>query len=276
MAFVYQPKFTFDGVLTDEATLGRPLLRGGLFFPRGVFETIRVCDGRLAFLADHHARISASCAALGFPWSVPLETLKRRVLDVAQANQFSSGPARVTVFLDEDGRCREVIAVREARYTGEMYQRGFRLKTVVDTARPAGPAHKSTDYAKNLRAREIAVASGCDEALFLSPEGYVLEGAATNVWIVQHGELLTPPLPLGILPGVARQQILTRWTESPIREERITLDQLLAADEVFVTNALLGVMPVSAVNHRVYSRYGYRITPELAAQFGRWQQASFG
>lgn len=121
--------------------------------------------------------------------------------------------------------------------------------------------HKSLNYLENKLARESARAAGFDEALFVTPAGYVLEGAVSSLFIVKDGHAFTPPLAAGILPGVARARVLALIGAERAHERPVTLDEVLAADEVFITNALMGVMPVCTLDAHKFRAH----SPETSA-----------
>ncbi|TAK56459.1 MAG: branched-chain amino acid aminotransferase, partial [Dehalococcoidia bacterium] len=105
---------------------------------------------------------------------------------------------------------------------------------------------KTLNYLNNLLARRAARAAGADEALFLNTRGDVAEGAASNVFIVRGRELLTPPASAGALPGIARATVLELAPTLGLtpRESTLTLDSIRTADEAFLTNSLMEVLPL--------------------------------
>ncbi len=246
-------KVMLDGKLCSDHSARISPLYEGFLYGHGLFETIKIHDGRLVFLAAHHARLTASAHALDLPYKLPLDKLRERLHKVIAANVISHGSAKVVVFNQGDAP-GELIATRELVYSPETYARGFRLQT-----RPAGrrlsglTGHKTLNYLENIRARRAALAAGYDEALFIDTTGEAIEGAGTNLFIVRDGVALTPPLTSGPLPGIARAQVLALLGYARARETVITTTDLLTATEAFVTNALLGVIPVSRIDDRALS-----------------------
>jgi len=110
---------------------------------------------------------------------------------------------------------------------------------------PLGP-HKTTSRLAYHLAREEARGARADEALLVSPAGQVLEGAVSNVFAVSGGEVRTPPLASGILPGITRALVLRLCAAAgiPTREQTLTLADLRAADEIFLTNSVQEVVAV--------------------------------
>ncbi len=243
-------KVMLDGKLCSAHTARISPLHEGFLYGHGLFETIKVSAGRPAFLAAHHARLSTSGLALDLPYKLPLATLHERLLKVIAANDVTHGSAKVTLFNQGD-TVGELITTREFAYSPETYARGFRLQTRPTGRRVSGlTSYKTLNYLENIRARRAALAASFDEALFIDTAGEVIEGAGTNLFIVNDGVALTPPLASGPLPGIARAQVLALLGFARAREAVITTAELLSASEVFVTNALLGVMPVSRIDTR--------------------------
>jgi branched-subunit amino acid aminotransferase/4-amino-4-deoxychorismate lyase len=257
----YMPHAAFNGRLVDTGDLRVSALTDGFMFGHGLFETIKVLEGSPLFFDDHFARLSRSAAALGLALIGDREQLRLRCEQVLAANTLVAGNLKLVLFQDEGGP-GEIVLARAGLYPAEFYSRGFRLKTETTGGRGALAAHKTLNYFENIAAKRRVVAAGFDEPLFIDSGGMLLEGATTNVFIVKNGRVFTPPLDGRILPGVARGRVL-RLLGNRVSEEAISLKQLFEADEVFVTNALLGVMPVSQVDGHVYDPARNSVTREL-------------
>jgi branched-subunit amino acid aminotransferase/4-amino-4-deoxychorismate lyase len=125
--------------------------------------------------------------------------------------------------------------------------------TAIVSKRPFEPgplgAHKTTSRLAYHLAREEARVARADETLLVSPAGEALEGAVSNVFAVFSGEVLTPPLASGILPGITRALVLRLCAAAgiPARERILTLADLRAADEVFLTNSVQEIVPVGTL-----------------------------
>lgn len=264
----------FNGVImaADEARVSP--LSPGFLFGHAVFETIRVREGRPVFLLEHVERVSTSAVALGLATDLKPERLRSRIEALAARAGLRDGNVKLVVFQDQAG-VSDILMPRMHPYLDSHYAAGFRLRTVAEARTTGSPAHKTTNCLKNLLARKEAQAAGFDEALFVSIEGEVFEGATTNLFVVADGTAVTPPASQGLLPGVARRLVLERGpTILPVRVAPVTRELLAVADEVFVTNALLGVMPVACVDQRAYAVANYRFVPQLTAAFQEWQLGS--
>ncbi|MBW8782428.1 MAG: aminotransferase class IV family protein [Verrucomicrobia bacterium] len=245
-------KVMLNGKLRSDHAATISPLHEGFLYGHGLFETIKVVARRPVFLAAHHARLTASAGALELPYAVPLEVLRERIRDVLNANDLTQGCVKVVLFNQGD-TTGELIATRALAYSPETYARGFRLQTRrTDRRLNSLSAHKTLNYLENIRARRAALAAGCDEMLFIDDTGQAIEGAGTNLFIVRGGVAFTPPLARGPLPGIARAQVLGLLGPDRAREADIDVAQLHAADEIFVTNALMGVMPVSRIDDQIY------------------------
>ena len=136
--------------------------------------------------------------------------------------------------------------------------------------------YKTTSRLAYHLARDEARARRADEALLVSPEGQVLEGSVSNLFAVVEGEVLTPPLEQGILPGITRGWVLAACAELrlPARERPITREQLEGAREVFLTNSVQQIVPVTRLEGRVVPeraiglglREAYRAMPPVGAR----------
>lgn len=240
-----------DNMLQPGIAARVPALSEGFLYGHGVFETIKVHGGHPAFLADHHARLTSSARALDLPYALDLGTLRDRLHRVIVANHLTDGSAKVVLFHNETAPTSELICTSEKRYPADTYARGFRLRTVFSGERTGSLSeYKTLNYLVNIRAKRAAVAAGFDEPLFITPAGIVIEGATTNVFAVRGGVALTPALACGPLPGTARARVLALLGPDRVREGVLTRTELDHADEIFVTNALLGVMPVSRCDDR--------------------------
>jgi branched-subunit amino acid aminotransferase/4-amino-4-deoxychorismate lyase len=240
-----------NNVLQPTEAARIPALSEGFLYGHGVFETIKVRGGHPAFLADHHARLIASARSLDLPYTLDLATLRDRLQRVIVANHLMDGSAKVVLFHNDPAPTSELIYTLEKIYPAETYVRGFRLRTVFSGDRTGTLSdHKTLNYLANIRAKRAAIAAGFDEPLFLTPAGIVIEGATTNVFAVRGGVALTPSLVCGPLPGTARARVVALLGPDRVREGLLTRTDLEHADEIFVTNALLGVMPVSLIDER--------------------------
>lgn len=220
----------------------------------GLFETVRVEAGRPYAWKRHMERMVLAAAELGFPVPPAPDVLLGALEEVLRANGLADAAARVTVTRGIPGRrptragCwieAEPLAGRLWRGTRSGEARAILSRRPFDPG-PLGRYKTTSRIAYNL-AREEARAARADEAILVSAAGHALEGTVSNLFIVLAGELLTPPLAAGILPGTMRARVLRACQALGVRvrEAALPLRLIQAADEVFLTNAIQGVVPVA-------------------------------
>jgi branched-subunit amino acid aminotransferase/4-amino-4-deoxychorismate lyase len=236
---------------------GRPAIHAddeGFVRGRAAFETIRVYGGRPFRLDRHLDRLEASVERLGIgaPARAELERL------VEGALRQAGEPEAVLRLYCTPGReasSEPVALAMVATLPPELDEtraRGLKLQTLdlgIEASWPLGGV-KSTSYALNMIALDAARAAGDDDTLFLGRDGVVLEGTTANIWWRSGTTLFTPSLGLGVLAGVTRAVILESadGLGYEVREGAFALDDLLAADEAFLSSSVREVMPVVAVN----------------------------
>ncbi|MFT3784249.1 MAG: aminotransferase class IV [Nibricoccus sp.] len=233
----------------------------------GLFETVRVCRGTAVFFEDHFSRMRKSAAALGLEMKKSMAELLESSRKVISENGLDEGSLKLVLYQAE-GFTSVAILARRGLYSPEVFARGFRLKIEEVKQRSSLAAHKTLNYFESITAKRRALAAGYDEPLFVDTEEQVLEGATTNVFIVHLGQVITPPADGRILPGVVRARILNLLGPRGVQQP-VAIDQLLAATEVFVTNALLGVMPVSSIDHVKFDITHNPVSREIADALNR-------
>src|SRR5262245_22707462 len=234
----------------------------------GIFETLRVYGGRPFAWERHMERLVLSAAELGFPVPASPRTLRPAVDEVLAAGGLSDAVVRVTVTGGASGgRLGRTGAGVEAEPLGSRLWPDTRQVDPGDGGPLGGRAclsrtpftpgflgrHKTTSRLALDLAREEARAIGADEVLLLSPDAELLEGAASNVFVVRAGgDIFTPPLAADILPGVTRAIVLELAGPLGIivHEAPIPLEMLRWASEVFVTNSVQELLPLREVGGR--------------------------
>jgi 4-amino-4-deoxychorismate lyase len=226
----------------------------GFLRGRAAFETTRVYGGRPFRLERHLERLRASATRLGIraPAAAEVERLAR--LALADAGE-PDAVLRLYCTPGREGSGEPFALALVAPLPADLEalrERGLRLVTVelgIDPPWPLGGV-KSTSYALNMVAVDRARAAGDDDALFLARGRVVLEGTTSNVWWRRGRTLFTPSLDLGILAGVTRDVLLDAAAELgyDVREGAFPLDELLRAEEAFMSSSIREVMPAVAVD----------------------------
>ncbi len=237
----------------------------GVLVGEGVFETLRVERGQIIGFAEHLARMARGLRVLGISWRHDPEELLARAQAVLDANDIANARLRITItrgplrghpIAETEGEPTEIItATRLDGRTDADREHGWRLMISPWPRNERSPlaAIKCTSYAESLLARRQAQAMGFDEALMLNTRGLVAEASMANVFMVSGGRLYTPRVEDGALPGTMRGRVL-RVAERQgmeVRVEAMNAEDLWNAEEVFLTNALIQVMPVVLVGERL-------------------------
>ncbi len=223
----------------------------------GLFETLRVEAGRPQHWRHHLERLVVSAAELGFPVPPSPTELATALEAVLAANGLVDAAARITVTRGTPGgRPTRTGCWIEAEPLAARLWRGSRTgqASAVFSRQPFTPGalarHKTTSRLAYQLAREEARAAGADETLLADVVGHALEGSTSNVFVVVGGEVVTPPVAMGILPGIVRAHVLDLCIRLgiPTRERAILRAEFSAADEVFLTNSIQQIVPLVAVD----------------------------
>ena len=231
----------------------------------GVFEAIKVVDG-LPFAFDRHLeRLTRSAAALGLP-PLDAEVVRSEVAEALRADPLPRGRIRITY------------TAPDALTVATIPTQPWPATTTVVTAawprneRSAAAGHKATSYADNAVALAAARAQGASEAVFANLAGHLCEGTASNVFYVVDGELRTPTLASGCLPGVTRALVL-EWYGGREVDEPIEVAE--HADEVFLVSTTRDVHPVERWGDRVLPASG-PVTAEVRDEWRRREPELLG
>jgi branched-chain amino acid aminotransferase len=232
----------------------------GFLYGDGIYETLRAYDGMVFKMDGHMKRLQRSADAMHIKLPASVDGIAAAVYDTMRENalkdafvriHISRGPGEIG--LDPD-LCSEptfvIVANQFHDYPPELFENGVKV-AVVGTRRNhpdcINPAIKSTNSLNNIFAKIEAKKAGAYEGIMLNHEGLVAEGTICNVFIVKKGKVLTPPLNTGILEGVTRDLIikLAKGNQIPLSEEPFTEADLMQADEAFISNTTMEIMPVT-------------------------------
>lgn len=237
-----------------------PVLDYGFLYGYGLFETLRAYGGRVFRLANHIERLKNSAVVLGL--SLPEVDWDSAVRDTVRANHLTEARIRITVSGGEGGltpdpaTCKQpAVLITAAKYTPypeEVYRRGFRaiISSIRRNSRSPLSRLKSTSYLESLLVKQAARSDGVDEAICLNERGLLAEASMSNIFLVNNGVLKTPGENSGILPGVTRDLVLEMAVASGIktRQRNIRQAELFQAQEAFLTNSLMEIMPLTVVD----------------------------
>lgn len=259
-------KVFIDGAVTDPELAKVSVFDRGFLYGDSVYETIGTIGGRLFAAEEHLARLERSAQRLGLRLP-PRVVIDRAIADTMAAAGNPESRVRVVVTrgagkkFDLDPASADdsqlvVIVQPLGGPTAEMYEQGVGVEIVSITRNlPAAidPAVKSGNYLNNVLALGEARRRrpGVHEAILCNAAGSIAEGATSNVFSVKGGALATPSLSVGILDGVTRGKVLKLARDAGIPTSEPTFlapDELRAADEVFLTSAARGILPVTRID----------------------------
>jgi branched-subunit amino acid aminotransferase/4-amino-4-deoxychorismate lyase len=157
-------------------------------------------------------------------------------------------------------------------YSPALYQKGYRGKVVRVKTSPDSPSAnmKTLNFLDHIIAKMEAKEAGFNEGIIINTEGFIVEGTVSNIFMVKDGSLSTPAKEMGLLPGITRQAVLeiAEAKQMQAEEGKITLNKLLEADEAFLTNSLVEIMPLVEVDgHPVGKGTPGPVTQELIRSY---------
>ena len=244
----------------------------GITVGDGVFETLKVLGGEPLALSRHLHRLVRSCEVLGLQ-TQNLNVLREAVAEVIRSEPEASDLGRLRITCTggagplasdrQDGSQTSIIALRPMKPWPATTSAV--VVPWVRNERSAVTGAKTTSYAENVVALQWAHDRGYSEGLFVNTIGQICEGTGTNVFIVNGGDVLTPPVSSGCLAGITRE-LLLEWGLAT--EAELSLEDLQSADEVFLTSSTRDVHPVTKLGDRMWDAPGPE-TRFVAAQYVR-------
>ncbi len=238
----------------------------GLLYGDGVFEGMRIYNGKVFALEDHLVRLYESARAIALTLPIDIDAMRSAVEATVEKNGLSEAYVRLVctrgnnqLGLDPN-RCEDpqviIIVDKISLYPEKYYTEGLDLitaSTIRNHPAALSPRIKSLNYPNNIMAKIEAIRAGCIEAVMLNHKGEVAECTGDNIFIVRRGRLLTPPVHAGILEGITRNTVmeLARGAGIEVAEETLTRHDLFIADECFLTGSAAEVIPAVRLDGRL-------------------------
>lgn len=247
----------FNGNLCEESECGLPVHSAGVLLGWGVFTTLGVVQGHATFVERHLRRLRRDAEVMDLNLDFDDATLASALSATIEANRVASGVARLTLTARGDERWNTSLSsLSQADFSimavscASPALNGLRLLLSphrLEARRPLAGV-KSTSYAPHQWLWRQAQRQGFDELLLCNGRGIVCEASRANVFWVARGELCTPEISSGCLPGIARE-VLLDWAgaEMPIREGSFLPAELAHADEVFLCSSVTGPRSVTTL-----------------------------
>ena len=245
----------------DKAKL--PALDRGFLYGDGVFETMRSYGGVIFRLEKHLKRLRKSLKSLSINAKLP--DMRKITYELLRRGGLKNAYVKIVVtrgksrgLLLPRGKMRPTIFIYAKPYAGlpeKVYKKGISTRTagavLNEKSKIAG--HKTLNCLHNILCRYEAVKKSFDDAILLNARGFVSEASSSNIFLVKGKRLLTPDLDSGCLPGITREEVIRIAKDSlkvSVKACNIKKERLFEADEVFLTNSLSEILPVTKINNR--------------------------
>jgi len=259
-------KIWLDGKLVEQENAKISIFDHGLLYGDGVFEGIRVYNGRVFELEAHIRRLYESAKVIRLSIAMTQSELAGAVEETVKANNVTDGYVRLVVtrgvgtlglnpFVCKNS-CIFIIADTIQLYPKELYEKGMKVisaVTVRNHPMASPPQAKSLNYLNNILAKIEALDNDVPEAILYNHEGYVAEASGDNVFIVKDGVIYTPPAEAGALPGITQRVVIKLAKKENIQvvEKNLTRFDLYVCDEFFLTGTAAEVIGIVDVDGRI-------------------------
>ena len=256
-------KININGDIQDEAFIS--ILDHGFLFGDSIYEVVSTSHGKPCFLDEHLERLFASASGI----SLNIPSSKNEIKDQIQTTLDSAGNSesyiRIIITrgvgeIDLDpSSCLKpniIILVKDfPQIPEEKYAKGISVALVSikrNSRDSLNPAVKTGNYLNNILARVEAAKTGAEDAIMMNPWGQLTEATTSNLFFVIDGRLLTPDKECGILSGITRDKIIQLANENgmPLEEGKWPGEELLKAEEIFLSGTVKNIMPVSVLDNR--------------------------
>ncbi len=242
----------FNGSFVHSQEVRLPLSAPGILCGFGLFETMRSYRGYIVYRNKHLERLKDSAQRIGLKVPYPQGALEEYIRQTVEKNSLKDAVVRLTLWDNDKEAILFITAYSYEAHSQGGYRRGLKaqISTVRVHERSPFAGMKTTSYMNYLFAYRAAGALGFDEAIMLDSRDNISEGSRSNVFFVKGGELYTPSPACGCLAGITRCFVMDWAKEKALRvhEGEYPVSDLMAGAEVFMTNSLMGVMPIVSID----------------------------
>ncbi|MTI64992.1 MAG: 4-amino-4-deoxychorismate lyase [Firmicutes bacterium] len=228
-------------------------LSKGFMYGYGAFETLKVIKGRICFLKDHIKRLKDACNKLNIAFEYDLKTLKKKCYRLLKANNKDYCGIKIVV-TKNDTDSDLIITTRDINYKSIDYKKGFKICFSKHKRNPESRLVylKCNNYLENILERQAALNKGYNEVIFMNVYDKICEGAISNIFFIKDKTIYTPSIDCGILPGITRKYIIDiiKKLNFNIKIGKFKKKDLLNAEEIFISNSLMDIMPISKLEDK--------------------------
>ncbi len=258
-----------NGKLVPEEEARVSVFDHGFLYGDGIYETMRAYKGIVFMIDEHIKRLFRSGNLIKLKINQSHEGIKRAIYNTLKKNKLKDAYIRLSISrgpgeigLDPE-LCKKptfvIIAKQFKEYPEELYLRGVKVsivKTKRNSPEALNPKIKSLNFLNNILAKIEAKEAGAYEAVMLNYRGYLTEGTITNIFFVKDNSLFTPSIEAGILDGITRDLIIRVAERKGIKvtEGLYTPENICDANETFITNTTLEILPVIKIDKKVIGK----------------------
>lgn len=235
----------------------------------GVFETVKIIDSKILFLEDHYFRLMSSMRVIRMeiPMNFTLEYFEEQIISLSKYKNFeASSRARITVFRNDGGYYlpktntisflihvepleNTLYSINENKYEVDLYKDFYVTKQLLSSI-------KTTNKIINVTGSIFANENGLDNCLLMNETKNIIEALQGNIFMLKDSKLITPPISEGCLNGIMRKQILAlakSLEDIEVVEEIISPFDIQKAEEIFITNVIKGIQPITKYRKKEFS-----------------------
>ncbi len=234
----------------------------GFLYGAGLFETMRSNNGVVFALEDHLDRLFSSAGALSINNPYDKKYLTDAIYEILKANKLTDARLRLTLSNGPMAETEEqrkatllITATKLQPYPGEYYKKGVMVILSASRQNTFEPTcgHKTTSYFSRMITLNIAHQQRAAEALWFTTDNRLAEGCVSNVFVVKDSVIHTPGIETPVLAGIARKTVCEIASTNSIKlvEKDLYIDDVLGADEIFLTNVIMQIMPVNSVEKHI-------------------------
>lgn len=268
----------YNGDIISEDSIPLKIDNRGFYYGDGFFETIRIVNGKPLYIQDHIDRINRSFHFLQMnsPFDIDENNLNSLILNLTKANSvFGGGRVRLTFFRNSEGfytpeydNCSYLLQCYPLETNSYFLNKhGLHLSLYTGNLKPTLPLYslKTTNSLLYILAGIFARDNKCDDAFILNTNNNIIETTCANLFVVKGNTITTPGIDEGCVPGVMRHniiKIIENKTDYSLKRGVIKNEDLIQADEVFITNVIKGIRWVVAYKEK---RYYHDVASELSS-----------
>lgn len=265
--FIRSTTVNINGKITPSEQAKISIFDRAFLFGDSVYEVAYSEEGQLLFFDEHLDRLYNSASLLNMNIFISREEIKDQIIKTLKHSNITRAYMRLIITRGETEinldpnisfKNNFVIIIKpQPEYPEINYTRGLDLvisSVLRNDRKSVNPNAKSGNYLNNVMALSEAKKLGFDDAIMVNSQGLITEGTTFNIWIVKSGVIKTPPETSGLLKGITREKVLEICKSNQFNYEITDLrpEDILEADEVFITSSTKGIMPIYKVNDHTY------------------------